>query len=231
MKGILYGNFLLNKKWFIAAGIVAVLGTAFCSFWAWLMPEDTTGVPGVMFRFMQLAVISVLAEWLARNLEANIKCRFTDMTLAGGISKRTFVDSELLKNLITMAIGIGTCVLMQLVMCVFDKSADLLGSIRLIVGMTVLLGALEWSTLTFTIDFKSAEKAGLVLGLVVGFGLFMPVMILVNIFAEEAEPVINTILRLLSGEWSFLIPAGIGAAIYVIFWFVLLARVKKGDVC
>jgi len=231
VKGILYGNFLLNKKWFVAAGIVAVLGTAFCSFWAWLVPEDTTGVPGLLLRFMQLAVLGVLTEWLARNLEANIKCRFTDMTLAGGISKGTFVNSELLKNLITMAIGFVTCVMMQLVMCAFDKSADLLGSIRLIAGMTALFGAMEWMVLPMVINFKSAEKAGLILGLGLGFGLLMPVMILVNIFAEEAEPVINTILRLLSGEWSFLILAGISAAIYVIFRFVLLARVKKGDVC
>ncbi|MDE7229131.1 MAG: hypothetical protein K2N56_01500, partial [Oscillospiraceae bacterium] len=116
MKGILYGNFLLNKKWFIAAGITAVIGTAFCAFWLKLVPNDTTGVPGVLFSGVQMAVIAIVMEWLGRNLEANIRCRFTDMTLAGGISRNTFVISELLKNFISIGIGFVMCVIMQLVM-------------------------------------------------------------------------------------------------------------------
>lgn len=231
MKGILYGNFLLNKKWFIAAGITAVIGTAFCAFWVKLVPNDTTGVPGVLFSGVQMAVIAILMEWLGRNLEANIRCRFTDMTLAGGISRNTFVMSELLKNFISIGIGFVMCVIMQLVMSILDKSFFSFESVKVLAVLALFCGSVEWTVNPLVISFKSAEKAGLVVGLVLGFGLVLPVMIICNTFAEETDSLINGFLKLLSGEWMPLIVVGISAVLYAIFYFALLARIKKGDVC
>lgn len=231
MKGILYGNFLLNQKWFIAAGITAVLGTAFCAFWLKLVPNDTTGVPGVLFSGVQMAVIAILMEWLGRNLEANIRCRFTDMTLAGGISRNTFVMSELLKNLISIGIGFVMCVIMQLVMSVLDKSFFSFESVKVLAVLALFAGSVEWTINPLTVNLKSAEKAGLVVGLVLGFGVILPVMIVCNTFTEETDSLINGFLKLLSGEWMPLIVVGISAALYAIFYFALLARIKKGDVC
>lgn len=230
MKGILYGNFLLNKKWFIAAGITAVLGTAFCAFFVSLVPDES-GVVSTLFLGLQMVVMAINIEWLARNLEANIKCRFADMTLAGGISKNAFVMSELLKNVISIGIGFAMCIIMQLVMSVFDKSFFTLGTVKTIAVLAVFFGAIEWSVNPLVIDFKSAEKAGLVVGLAFGFGLIMPVMIICNVFAEENANFVSGFFELLSGEWLPLIVAGISAALYAIFYLALLARVKKGDVC
>lgn len=231
MKGILYGNFLLNKKWFIAAGITAVLGTAFCAVFVSLMPDES-GVVTTLFLGLQFVVVAVLLEWLGRNLEANIKCRFTDITLAGGISKNMFVASELLKNLITMGIGLAACVVMQLVMSVFDRSFFTLETVKLMGLMALFAAAVEWTVNPLTINLKSAEKAGLLVGLILGFGLVMPMMIVCNVvFAEENETFVILFFRLITGGWLPLIIVGISAALYVIFYFVLLARVKRGDVC
>lgn len=230
MKGILYGNFLLNKKWFIAAGITAVLGTAFCALFVSLVP-DHAGVVATLFTGLQLVVVAILMEWLGRNLEANIKCRFTDITLAGGISKNMFVASELLKNLITMGIGLAACVVMQLVMSVFDKSFFTLETVKTVLVLAAFCGAIEWCVNPLTINFKSAEKAGLAVGLVLGFGIVMPLMIFCNILAEENETFVSGLFKLFAGNWLPLIVLGISAALYVIFYFVLLARVKRGDVC
>lgn len=227
MKGILYGNFLLNKKWFIAAGIAAVLGTAFCAFFVSLVPDEA----GVVATVLQLVVIAIIMEWPGRNLEANIKCRFTDITLAGGITKITFVTSELLKNVISIGIGLVMCMVMQLAMSVFDKSFFTLETVKLIAVMAVTMGALEWTASPLVIHFKSAEKAGLLMGLIFGFGLVLPMITLCTIFTEEKETFVSGFFSLLSGNWLPLIIVGISAAIYVIFYFVLLSRVKRGDVC
>ena len=231
MKGILYGNFLHNKKWFIAAGITAVLGTAFCAFWLKLVPNDTTGVPGVLFAGAQMAVLAIVMEWLGRNLEANIRCRFTDMTLAGGISRNMFVMSELLKNFISIGIGFVMCVMMQLVMSVSDKSFFSFESVKVLAVLAFFCGAVEWTVNPLVVNLKSAEKAGLVVGLVLGFGVILPVMIICNTFTEETDSLINGFLKLLSGDWMPLIVVGFSAALYAVFYFALLARIKKGDVC
>ncbi len=227
MKGILYGNFLLNKKWFIAAGIAAVLGTAFCAFFVSLVPDEA----GVVATVLQLVVIAIIMEWPGRNLEANIKCRFTDITLAGGITKSTFVTSELLKNVISIGIGLVMCMVMQLAMSVFDKSFFTLETVKLIAVMAVTMGALEWTASPLVIHFKSAEKAGLLMGLIFGFGLVLTMITFCTIFTEEKETFVSGFFSLLSGNWLPLIIVGISAAIYVIFYFVLLSRVKRGDVC
>lgn len=230
MKGILYGNFLLNKKWFIAAGITAVLGTAACAVIKSLIPEEP-GTSQTLFLGIQVIVIAIIIEWLGRNLEANIKCRFTDVTLAGGITGNMFVMSELLKNVISIGIGFVMCIAMQLVMSVFDKSFFTLETVKMIAVLTVFMGAIEWSVNPLVINFKSAEKAGLVMGLIFGFGIVLPLMIICNIFSEETENFVKGFFELLSGDLLPLIVAGISAALYAIFYFALLARVRKGDVC
>lgn len=231
MKGILYGNFLLNRKWFIAAGIAGVLGTAVCALIADIMRDDPSDFTPNLLLVMQLVVVAIAVEWLARNLEANIKCRFTDMTLAGGISKNTFVLSELLKNLIAIGGAFVFCVIMQLAMWIIQQNLPDWDSIKLLAGLTLFMGAIEWSVNPLVINLKSAEKAGLTVGLALGFGIVMPIMILANIFDEESRPILDSTIKLLNGKWSLLVVTGISVAIYAVFYIVFLARVKKGDVC
>lgn len=226
MKGILYGNFLLNKKWFVAAGITAALGTVLCALLVKLVP-DNGGVAAMLFLGLQLMVVTITMEWLGRNLEANIKCRFTDVTLAGGISKNMFVMSELLKNLITIGIGLLICVIMQLVMNIFSSGFFTLETVKTMAVIALFIGAIEWVVNPLVIALKSAEKAGLLVGIVLGFGIVLPLMAIGNYFSYiyMGESAVSVLIRMLSG--SPLIVVGISAVLYAVFYFVLLARVKK----
>ena len=228
MKGILYGNFLLNKSWFIASGIVAVLGTVLCALCKILIPTTSSEFLMVLFGGVQLVTFAILTEWLGRNLEANIKCRFTDMTLAGGISKNMFVMTELVKNLLTIALGLAVCLLMQLVMNVFDNSFFTWERIKLLLLLVLFVGAFEFAMNPLIINLKSSEKAGLLFGSVVGFGIVCPLIAVSRFFEYNLLPdIYNVIIS------PLFTPAFVGfcAAVYVLFYFILLRRVKKGDVC
>lgn len=227
MKGILYGKFLLNKSWFIASGIVAVLGTALCAVLNGFVPDDS-GVPAMLLTGVQLVALALMTEWLGRDLEANIKCRFTDMTLAGGISKNMYVLTELVKNLLTIAAGAAVCVITQLVMNIFDNNILSWESVKTLLLFTLFIGAFEFALNPLIINLKSAEKAGLLFGLVLGFGIILPIMAVSGALEYD---IVAYILKVSSSPWFAPAVAGLSAVIYALFYLVLLRRVKKGDVC
>lgn len=221
MKGLLYGNFLLNKKWFIAAGVVMVIGTALTAVMCNIDPDGGFGEFGLVIT--EIVVITICVEWLARNLESNLKSRFADQALSGGISKAQFVTSELLKNLISIGISFVMCVVTQLVLSVFDRGLFSLEHVRNVALFALFIGSFEWLCMPIVINLKSAEKAGLVVGLVLGFGIVMPGMALFNILKFD--------LRVIDEPWLGWVIVGVCAVIYALFYYVLLRRVKRGDVC
>ncbi len=230
MKGLLYGNFVLNKIWFIVAGIVMVVGVAVTAVFCNIAPDSGFGEFGLMIS--ELVVISICVEWLARNLESNIKSRFADYALAGGISKGQFVTSELLKNLISIGIAFVMCVVMQLVLSVFDRGLFSLENVRNTALIVLFVGAVEWICAPVVINLKSAEKAGLLVGIVFGFGVVLPVVALFNILAAEKEEHLSEfIMHVIAEPWFSWAAVGVCAVIYAIFYYVLLRRVKRGDVC
>ncbi len=230
MKGLLYGNFVLNKIWFIAAGIVMVVGVAVTAVLYNIDPDSGVAQFGLMIT--ELFVIATCVEWLGRNLESNLKSRFADYALAGGISKGQFVTSELLKNLISIGIAFVMCVVTQLVLSVFDRGLFSLENVRNAALIVLFVGALEWICVPVAINLKNAEKAGLLVGIVLGFGIIMPGMTLFKILTiEKKEQRGEIIMRIITAPWFGWAVVGVCAAIYAIFYFVLLKRVKRGDVC
>lgn len=232
MKGILYGNFLLNRKWFLAAGITAVLSTAACAVLITVFSKtpEIISLAGTVFILAVVVVLALCEEWLGRNLEHNIKCRFTDITLAGGISKNTFVLSELLKNVITMVIGLAMCLAMTGVISIFDNSFWSVGQIKFLVSATILIGAVDWIIIPLVIKFKSAEKAGIVVGLVFGFGIVCPLVFAFKTM-DNGKDIFTMLIGLFDKAWFFPALLSACAAIYVIFYAIILHRVKWGDVC
>ncbi len=230
MKGLLYGNFLLNKSWFIISGIVMAVGVFVTAVLCNIDPGSGVGQFGLTIT--EVVVITICVEWLGRNLESNLKSRFADYALAGGISKGQFVTSELLKNLISIGIGFAMCVVTQLVLNVFDRGLFSLENVRNAVLYALFVGAVEWICAPVVINLKSAEKAGLLVGIVLGFGVVMPVGALIMIFlAGKDETLGEYIMRVFAEPWFGWAFVGVCAAIYAIFYFVLLRRVKRGDVC
>lgn len=233
MKGILYGNFLLNRKWFIWAGAAAVLGTAGCIALLLVLGKDPENMSlvGSTFMLVQLVALALCEEWLGRNLENNIKCRFTDYTLAGGISKNTFVLSELLTNVITMTIGLVMCLAMLGIMSVLDSSFRDMSLVKGMIVVALIMGAFDWAMLPLVIKFKSAEKAGITVGLIVGFGGVLPVITAIRICNNGEFPIREILMYVLGNKLVFPVSIGVCVALYAIFYAVNLHRVKRGDVC
>ena len=222
----------MNRKWFLAAGITAVFCTAACVILLFTLEKtpENAQIIGTFFIMSEIIVLALCGEWHARNLEQNIKCRFTDYTLASGISKNMFVLSELLKNLITVVIGFTMCAAMNGVMGAFDSSFWSIDDIKFLIAATLLISVVNWILIPLVIKLKSAEKAGVVVGLVLGFGVVCPLMIMFKVLDNGAD-VLAALMDLVNKAWFFPAFLGACAALYAIFYAIILHRVKWGDVC
>lgn len=242
MKGILYEGFLLNRMQFFVAGIIAALGTTVCAIMI-ANPNKTVelmSLANVIFFAVLALSITVCSEWTGRHLENNLKCRFVDVTLAGGITKNRFVLSLMLENLISMAIGFLMCLAMNGVIAVVDKAVggDIpfwdVFYIKLAVVIALFIGAFDFISYPLIIKFKSGEKAGITMALVFGFAGILPLMLFLGWYKHNVSEEINLIEPLKKFmDTPYFIPVIIGAAavIYAIVYVVLLNRVKRGDVC
>lgn len=240
MRGLLYEGFLLNRKWFLGAGIVAVLGTFACVILISGSNSNLMGIANILFIVSETLTSVLCAEWLDRNLEKDLKCRFVDVTLAAGISKNMFVLSELVKNLFTIAIGFVMCLAMNGILFAAEKIIGLetpfwdVFYIKMAVILALLVGIIDFVAFPLIINLKSAEKAGLIIGLVFGFGIVMPLMLLFNYFngdLGESNIVLNKIYEFMDAPYFFPVTIGAAALIYTISYIITLNRVKRGDVC
>lgn len=225
---------MLNRKWFLAAGITAVSGTAVCVILQLCIGGDPKNAENISiaFAFLQLIVLGICEEWLARNMESNIRCRFTDMVLAGGISKNMFVMSELIKNLLTIAVGAFMCILMQLVMFTADHSYMTVGTVKMVLCAALFVGTMDWTINPPLIAFKSAEKASMLI-VAMFFFIVFPLFVIVVIFIGDPQKILlfDKILSLPENPWFVPALIGLCASVYAVFYFILLKRVKRGDVC
>ena len=230
MKGLLYESFLLNRRCFLATGIMAALFTATFS----IMLPNTEPDPeiantlGIMYIFVALMVMVLCSEWTSRHLEKNIKCRFADITLAAGISKNTFVLAEFLKIFISVMIGFAMCMAMTGIISIFESGFFNSGKVKLLSALAVFGILTEWAITPLVIKLKSSEKAGLILGLIVGIGIVLP---LVLIFGRDMENIPVKLITLLSKKWLFPAFLGACAALYAAVYAITLRLVKRGDVC
>lgn len=234
MKGILYGNFLLNRKWFIWAGIAVVFVTAGCAILYLALDEknlENIQIVGSFMMLVEFLAPALCAEWLGRNLENNIKCRFTDITLAGGITRSTFALSELLNSVISVSIGIVMAIAARGVMSLLDSSFWSRTHLFLILGLGAFIGAFEFAMQPLVIKLRSSEKAGIICWVALGFGVVMPLVLVLNFKYDTGDEMIRALNKFISQKWLFPAAIGLCALIYIVFYFVLLKRLKRGDVC
>ena len=230
MKGLLYESFLLNRRWFLASGIMAALFTAAFSLVLSYTEKDPeiANTLGMIYIFVALMVMVFCSEWTSRHLENNIKCRFADITLAAGISKNTFVLAEFLKIIISTAIGFAMCMAMTGIISIFESGFFSSDKVKLLSALAVFGILTEWAIVPLVIKFKSSEKAGIILGLIVGLGIMLP---LVLIFSRDLENVPVKLMTLLNKKWLFPAFLGACAALYAVVYAITLRLVKRGDVC
>lgn len=228
MKGLVYAGLLLNRTFFIAAGLVAAAGTALISVMGNLLGSDPEMLPliSIFMLGMQFVVVAIVGEYLARDLEKNLKSRFADYVLTG-MSKAKFVTAELLKNLISMFIAFAITALMQLIFWAVNPGMIGADRILTLAALAIITGLIDWISLPLVVYLKSAEQAGLIIGIILGFGVIFPIMIILKLFENEWI----TLVEFFSKDLNFLWVLGLGALIYALFYWILLNRVRKGDVC
>lgn len=229
MKGLLYASCVLNKKFFIGAGIAAAAATILAIVCELLLEERffrETAYNAIMIASIFPSVIAL--EFPARDLEKNLKSRFANYALAGGISKNQFVLTEMLKNLMCVVFGAAVCGIVSLI-CIAVKPGYLVTSnIVFHLLIIVLIGVVEWCVMPLTITTKSAEKAALIIGVCIGLGLIVPFNLLENAITDGSA---FKFFSLFSEPWFPWAVLGGAAVIYAVVYLILLARVKRGDVC
>lgn len=241
MKGLIYEGFLRYRKFFLISGIIMTVLTAAAILIAY--PNDnpeTVNTARSVFILGEVFSISLAGEWSAKNLEENIKSRFADMAIAGGISKNAFVMAELLKNLLSTVIGLAICLAANGIAFTADNiiagEYNLwdISFIKLTAVLAAIFGVIEFINCPLVIKFKSAEKAGITMCLSIGLIVIMPLTIFFNLHKDNVNEEVSLQDMLgcfMNKPYSIPLIIGAAAVIYAISYTIMLKRVKRGDVC
>lgn len=232
MKGLIYGDFTLNKKWFIIAGVFAAISAAVGAVLINVMGGDPEGVNLInnLMLLFEIVPIVLCLEWLGRNLEANLKNRFANYALSA-VSHNTFTLAMLMDNILTTVAGLAMSLAVRGIMSAFDSSYWTTDHVKLMCGIALFMGAFEFILVPLVIKLKSAEKAGMIVGLTAGFGVIFPIMLVFEAKNGNLSALLPKICEIVAKDWF--IPAFIGgcAAVYALAYVLLITRIKKGDVC
>ena len=229
MKGLLYQSAVLYKGFFIGGIIIAIAGMIICPILAAnaLTNSFCGGMIGIALYVFPLASMLTIAEYQPREQEANMKCRFTNYVLAAGISKNCFVLTELVKNLIVSALGLAMGYLTLLITMPFTDVFITSQNFIILYLLTLFCGLVNWIAIPLIIKVKKQDTASLVLGIIISFPICFALFILPDIYPNF----FNDMLALIEKPLFLLGVTGFAAAVYAIFYFIILARVKGGDVC
>jgi len=228
MKGLLYTYTLLNKTYFIVAGAIFVVATAAAAI-LFGTSHDLDNALAFSTMTMIVAVIGpiLVMEPITRDLEKNMKSRFLNYSLTG-ITRKQFMLTQFIINVGSCLIGAVMVLLHYFIVnlaCPDIYSLQHLGVMALFI---MLGGVMEWILIPLTIKFKSSEKAGALFGFVIGFGVVMPIMWF--FFDKEDGGALADPFSFITPEFM-LIALGVTVAAYIIGWFIISNRVRKGDLC
>lgn len=224
MKGLLY-NYILQSRAYLLGGLV--MFTAATAGYPLVCCTSPDSAPVFSFFVMLMMVVAaaIIAEPLSRDIEKNTKSRFLNYALSG-MTRRRFLMTELVKNLITLAFGAALALAFFGVIYLVDSNIYTARDIGTVMTMVLFVTAMQWFLLPITIKLKSAEKAGALFGAVIGFAVILPLTISLvanpSQFTEFLNDNINTILLAL---------VGVAAAMYIIGGIVLKKTLERGDLC
>lgn len=225
MKGLFYSTVKSNRGYFIAAFVAFLCSTAVGSVILTIVKENGSDQYGIAFFsvfLLPLLPVFILCEFFGRDLERNIKSGFLKYTLSS-IPRESFVLSQLLTNIIFCALGL----VMGLGMLGIFRAVggeEWVGSyyFRILIMAAIAASIIEWICIPVTVSLKSAEKAGLAVGVVIGFGLVMPLMVVYQRIMTEFD------VNILISPEAMLIEAGVALAVYAVVYSVCLKMLKRG---
>ncbi len=231
MKGLLY-LFGINNKggWLLTAVTFVVLAVMGASVMVQLQTDEgITGLAAILALTLPFVIGIFPGEIILRDIEKNLKSRFTAYTLAA-MTREDFVKVELVKNLVALLMSVVLDLLMLLIFYVTGGSSLIDGSVVLGQIMMMVVGAaLNWVAVVPTIIFKNQDIAGLVIGLPMGIAIGCAGV--ASIAAEEVAQVTMSILMWMFTLGGQIVFWAVTVGIYVLFSYLLLRKVKGGDVC
>lgn len=225
MKGILYHYFFESRAFFIGSVICfaasAALGLFCLNFFA-EDPQNLSVLRSIIFPFLGIIIAVIACEGGARYIEKLQKTRFLNHVLSSRVSKGGFTLLLLVINLLSHVFGTVLMFLLFVILGLAD-GGFLSPELFLQMGFLMLfVGAADLAVYYPTMLLKSAEKGGFVIGLIVGFGIVLPCMLLL-----EDQEILIGLGNLSSDPIAWLVCAGI----YAVFCLLIRLRVNRGDVC
>lgn len=230
MKGMLYSSLLYNRKFIKGAGIYTAAATVVgvgLIYISSMFPEYSPSI-GILLSIMPLISIVIALEGVDREMESSLKIRFTNYTLSA-VTPHKFAVNELLKNLTLTVYGTVLSMLMAVIFQVVGPglfNSAMIDHIFTVIPMVgILCSLIEFGIMPLVIKFKSAEKAGMLVGVIVGFGIIFPVGILMN-----HRPSMDDILSVVQFP---ILPCVIALFIllYALFYLLLEKRLERGNLC
>lgn len=229
MKEMIYLSLIMNKAYIIAAAIVFAVSSVLNVILVMLAGSNLlieALLPGVIVIVPIIGIVT-LFEGLGRNAEKHIKCRFFNVMLSGMTPLR-YATVNLVENLVYLAAGFvfvfGTLGITALTGFVIDEF-----HIKSLVALTVLVSLVDQIVMTLTLKIRSAEKAGLIVGLFVGFGIVLPLMSMNSILSEIG--VVISFREFITNNLVFFCFLGAAAVIYALDYYIEYRIVKRGDIC
>lgn len=230
MRGLLYSSLLRNRGFIIGTAVYSVIAAVVGVVLIYLSRSYSDIASVLMFLLPVFPLISVVLalEGVDRELENSLKTRFANYALSA-VTPRQFIMTELLKNFCFSAYGIVMGMLMLAFYALID--ADVLPDtgllFRLYPMVGILIGLVQWVMLPLVIKFKNAEKAGMVVGLIIGFGTVLPI----NLIQAKTDGGFGIDIKSLITPVPTAVFLLTVVLIYALFYALLVRRVERGNIC
>lgn len=235
MKGMLYSSLLYNRGFIKGAGIytaaAAVAGVVLIFISDMFFPGYSPAI-AMLLSIMPLISIGIAVEGIGREMESSLKSRFTNYALSA-VSPRKFAVTELLKNLILTAYGTTLSMLMAGIFHALGANLfrtlgdnDIINYYFAVIPLVgIAFSLLEFGIIPLVIKFKSAEKAGLVVGIIIGFGLIFPI----SMFMDFPLSIHDFLSYIQFPILAYMIVLFI--LLYALFYLLLEKRLERGNLC
>ncbi len=230
MRGLLYSSLLRNRRFIIGTAVYSVIAAVVGVVLIYLSRSysDIAPVLTILVNILPLISIVLALEGVDRELENSLKTRFANYALSA-VTPRQFIMTELLKNFCFSAYGTVMGMLMLAFFALADASAfpDVGFLFRLYPMAGILSGLIQWVMMPLVIKFKNAEKAGMVVGLIIGFGTVLPI----NLIQAKTDGGFEIDIKSLITPVPTAVFLLAVVLIYALFYVLLVRRVERGNIC
>ena len=233
MKGLLYSYITLNKHFWIgaAAVFVVVCITGFCLIRACVSPDaDTELISGTVLFIQLFPLVAplLLSEPQNRSISNDIGTRYLNYQLSS-VTTHCYMLTELVKSLVATVLGIALVAAQLGVFLLADENAVIVEIFIFQMVVVIAGNAITWVNTPLTLLMKNSEKAGLVLGVVVGAALVYPMIKMFEDMDENGGMI--DMYSFFNDPVKVLCVIGVCIAAYALFYPVTYKVIKRGDMC